>query len=78
MEAFAKLVDKLYFTSSNLAKSAILRDYLRTTSTPDKGWAIAAIAGTLNFDLFKRTLIKDLFSTRVDPVLFDYSYDYLG
>jgi DNA ligase-1 len=78
MEAFAKLVDKLYFTSSNLAKSAILRDYLRTTSTPDKGWAIAAIAGTLNFDLFKRKLIKDLVSTRVDPVLFDLSYDYVG
>ena len=69
MEAFAKLVDKLYFTSSNLAKSAILRDYLRTTSTPDKGWAIAAIAGTLHFDLFKRKLIKDLVSARVDGIV---------
>jgi DNA ligase-1 len=78
MEAFARLVDKLYFTSSNLAKSAILRDYLRTTPDPDRGWAIAAIAGTLNFDLFKRKLIKDLITARVDPVLFDLSYDYVG
>jgi DNA ligase-1 len=78
MEAFAKLVDTLYFTSSNLAKSAILREYLRTTSTLDKGWAIAAIAGTLNFDFFKRKLIKELVSARVDPVLFALSYDYVG
>ncbi|MBF7074095.1 cisplatin damage response ATP-dependent DNA ligase [Glaciecola sp. MH2013] len=78
MEAFAELVDKLYFTSSNLAKSAILRDYLRSTPDPDRGWAIAAIAGTLNFDLFKRKLIKDLIVERVDPVLFELSYDYVG
>ena len=78
MDAFSRLVDQLYFTSSNLAKSAILRDYLRTTPNPDRGWAIAAIAGTLNFDLFKRKLIKDLITTRVDPVLFDLSYDYVG
>ncbi len=69
MEAFAKLVDTLYFTSSNLAKSAILREYLRTTSTLDRGLAIDAIAGTLNFDFFKRKLIKELVSARVDPVL---------
>ena len=78
MKDFAELVDKLYFTSSNLAKSAILRQYLRATPDPDRGWAIAAIAGTLSFDLFKRKLIKDLITERVDPVLFDLSYDYVG
>ena len=78
MEKFAELVDKLYFTSSSLAKSAILREYLKSTPDPDRGWAIAAIAGTLNFDLFKRKLIKDLIKSRVDPVLFDLSYDYVG
>lgn len=78
MEAFAKLIDKLYFTSGNLAKSAILREYLRTTPNPDRGWAIAAIAGTLKFDLFKRKLIKDLITARIDPVLFNLSYDYVG
>jgi DNA ligase-1 len=78
MQAFAELVDKLYFNSSNLAKSAILRDYLRTTPDPDRGWAIAAIAGTLTFELFKRKVIKDLISTRVDPTLFELSYDYVG
>lgn len=78
MDAFAELVDKLYFTSSNLAKAALIKAYLASTSDPDRGWAIAAIAGTLNFDFFKRKLIKDLIVERVDPLLFELSYDYVG
>ena len=78
MLAFAELVDKLYFTSSNLAKAALIRDYLKNTPDPDRGWAIAAIAGTLNFEFFKRKTIKDLIIKRVDPVLFALSYDYVG
>ncbi|WP_371193943.1 cisplatin damage response ATP-dependent DNA ligase [Glaciecola sp. SC05] len=78
MESFAELVDKLYFTSSNLAKSALIKAYLSNTKDPDRGWAIAAIAGTLNFDFFKRKLIKDLIEERVDPLLFALSYDYVG
>ncbi|MFC4701436.1 cisplatin damage response ATP-dependent DNA ligase [Glaciecola siphonariae] len=78
MIAFAELVDKLYFTSSNLAKAALIKDYLANTPDPDRGWAIAAIAGTLNFDFFKRAMIKKLIVERVDPLLFDLSYDYVG
>ncbi len=78
MQAFAELLDRLYFTSSNLAKSAMIRDYLANTPDPDRGWAITAIAGELSFDLFKRRLIRDLIKERVDPVLFDYAYDYVG
>jgi len=78
MQAFAALVDKLYFTSGNLAKAALIKTYLANTPDPDRGWAIAAIAGTLSFDFFKRKLIKDLITERVDPVLFDLSYDYVG
>jgi len=78
IQVFAHLIDKLYFTSSNLAKSALIREYLSATPDPDRGWAIAAIAGTLNFDFFKRKLIKDLIVERVDPLLFELSYDYVG
>ena len=78
MEAFAQLVDKLYFTSSNLAKAAMIKEYLASTPDPDRGWAVAAIAGTLNFEFFKRSLIKTLIVERVDPLLFDLSYDYVG
>ncbi len=78
MRAFAELLDRLYFSHGNLAKAAILHDYLRRTPDPDRGWAVAAIAGELRFDLFKRTLVRDLVAERTDPVLFAMSYDYVG
>ncbi|MBX2806102.1 MAG: cisplatin damage response ATP-dependent DNA ligase [Hyphomicrobiales bacterium] len=78
MRAFAELLDRLYFTQSNLAKTALLLDYLRNTPDPDRGWAVAAIAGELRFDLFKRSLVRDLISERTDPILFAMSYDYVG
>ncbi|WP_017931123.1 cisplatin damage response ATP-dependent DNA ligase [Robiginitomaculum antarcticum] len=78
MEAFSRLLDDLYFTNSNLAKETILSNYLRATPDPDRGWTLAAIAGTLRFDLFKRNVIKSLMQERMDPFLFDLSRDYVG
>jgi DNA ligase 1 len=78
MRAFAELLDRLYFTHSNLAKAALLHDYFARTPDPDRGWAVAAIAGELRFDLFKRALVRDLVAERVDPNLFAMSYDYVG
>jgi len=78
MERFALLLDDLYFTNSTNAKEAILAEYLRETPDPDRGWATAAIAGTLSFDLFKRNLTKQLMSERMDPFLFDMSRHYVG
>ncbi|WP_026941895.1 cisplatin damage response ATP-dependent DNA ligase [Hellea balneolensis] len=78
MDEFAQLLDDLYFTNSNLAKEIILTNYLRQVSDPDRGWTIAAIAGTLSFDLFKRNVIKSLMMERMDPFLFDMSKDYVG
>lgn len=78
MEKFSQLLDDLYFTNSTLAKEAILTQYLIETPDPDRGWALAAIAGTLRFDLFKRNVTKTLMSERMDPFLFDISRDYVG
>lgn len=78
MEAFAALLDRLYYTQSNLAKSALIRQYLAHTPDPERGWAIAALAGTLQFDLFKRHTVKQLIEQRVDPYLFELSYHYVG
>ena len=78
MQLFAELLQRLYFTASNRAKAQLVQQYLRDTPDPDRGWAIAAIGGTLSFDLFKRNLIKKLIETRVDPYLFALSYDYVG
>lgn len=78
MRAFATLVDKLYFTNSNTAKAELIKAYLSEVHDPERGWAISAIAGALDFPFFKRKMIKDLATSRVDPVLFELSYDYVG
>ncbi|MBU3023584.1 cisplatin damage response ATP-dependent DNA ligase [Aestuariibacter sp. A3R04] len=78
MEAFSDLLEQLYFTSSNNAKAALIEDYLKRTPDPDRGWAIAAIAGELRFDFFKRNTIKTLVLEQVDDALFAMSYDYVG
>lgn len=78
MRAFAELLDRLYFTHGNLAKAALLHDYFRRTPDPDRGWAVAAIAGELRFELFKRALVRGLMAERIDPTLLAMSYDYVG
>jgi DNA ligase-1 len=78
MQRFAHLLDDLYFTNSTNAKERILANYLKTAPDPDRGWALAAIAGTLSFDLFKRNLSKNLIIERMDEELFALSYDYVG
>ncbi|MEM7216619.1 MAG: cisplatin damage response ATP-dependent DNA ligase [Pseudomonadota bacterium] len=78
MERFAELLDDLYFTNSTLAKERILAAYLAETPDPDRGWALAAIAGTLDFDLFKRNLSRNIIIERMDEELFALSYDYVG
>ena len=78
MERFSQLLDDLYFTNSNRAKETILADYLRSTPDPHRGWALAALGGTLSFDLFKRNIIATLITERMDPELFALSYDYIG
>jgi DNA ligase-1 len=78
MKAFAVLLDRLYYTYSNLGKLALLKEYFAATSDPDRGYALGIIAGTIKFPAFKRSLIRELISERIDPVLFDLSYDYVG
>jgi DNA ligase-1 len=78
MKEFAKLLDRLFYTHSNLSKAVLLKDYFKHTPDPDRGYALATIAETLNFSFLKRGLIKDLMFTRTDPVLAEMSYDYVG
>ena len=78
MQAFAALLDRLYFTNSANARAAILSDYLRRTPDPDRGFAVGVIAGTLSFTPFKRTLVRALVAERMDPVLLAMSYGYVG
>ncbi len=78
MRAFAELLDRLSLTGSRNAKLVLLRDYLRATPDPDRGWALAALTGDLSFDAAKPAMIRRAVEGRVDPVLFGWSYDYVG
>ncbi|MBS0641384.1 MAG: cisplatin damage response ATP-dependent DNA ligase, partial [Proteobacteria bacterium] len=78
MIAFADLLERLVFTPSRNAKIALLQRYFATQPDPDRGFGLAAITGELSFTAAKPNLIRDLAASRVDPVLFDWSYDYVG
>ena len=78
MRAFAELLDRLSLTASRNAKLVLVRDYLRVTPDPDRGWALAALTGDLTFDAAKPAMIRKATEARVDPVLFGWSYDYVG
>ncbi|KTC96108.1 cisplatin damage response ATP-dependent DNA ligase [Legionella erythra] len=78
MKKFAALLNTLYFTYSHLDKMALLHHYFTTTPDPERGYALAIMADTLDFPTFGRTLIKELIQEKIDPVLFAYSYDYVG
>src|SRR5579883_297913 len=78
MRAFAALLERLVFTHGRTAKIALLRRYFATEPDPDRGIGLAAIAGELAFTAAKPGLIRDLAAARTDPVLFGWSYDYVG
>ena len=78
MEAFSNLLEQLYYTAGTKAKAQLIADYIANTPDPDRGWAIAAMAGTLRFDFFKRNTVKKLVTEHTDPALFAMSYDYVG
>ena len=78
MKAFSNLLDRLVLTPSRNGKLKLLADYFRDTPDPDRGYGLAALAGTLDLRNIKPALLRDLVLERLDPVLFQYSYDYVG
>src|SRR5207248_952096 len=78
MNRFAALLDRLAYEPSRNAKLRLMTDYFRTTSDPDRGYALAAITGALSFRHAKSGIIRALIAERTDPVLFELSWDYVG
>ena len=77
MKAFAALLDALVYTRSRNTKLQLLADYLRATPDPDRGWALAALTGGLDFPAVKSSTIRNLMMERIDPVLWTLSRDYV-
>ena len=78
MRAFARLLDRLSLTASRNAKLVLVRDFLKSQPDPDRGWALAAMTGDLTFSAAKPAAIRKAVEARMDPVLFRWSYDYVG
>jgi DNA ligase 1 len=78
LKPFATLLDRLVLTPSRNGKITLLVDYFRTTPDPDRGYGLAALAGTLDLKGVKPALLRELVLERLDPILFQYSYDYVG
>ncbi|PNG27179.1 cisplatin damage response ATP-dependent DNA ligase [Methylocella silvestris] len=78
MNQFAELLDRLAFEPSRLGKLRLMSDFFRRTPDPERGYALAALTGALSFQHAKAGLIRGLITYRVDPVLFELSYDFVG
>src|SRR6201994_733996 len=78
MRAFARLLDSLAFTPARNTKLTLVRDYLRETPDPERGWALASLTGALSFDSAKPAFIRKAIEARMDPQLFALSYDFVG
>ena len=78
MRAFADLLASLIYTRSRNAKLRLIGDYLRATPDPDRGWAMAALTGTLDLPAVKPALLRAMIEARVDPVLYSMSRDFVG
>ncbi len=78
MEHFSELLDRLIYTRSRNDKVALVAAYLRSTPDPDRGWALAALTGGLDFPAVKASTIRDVVASRVDPVLYALSRDFVG
>jgi DNA ligase-1 len=78
MNRFAELLDRLAYEHGRNNKLRLTTDYFRTTPDPERGWALAALAGALSFRYAKPGVLRALIAERTDPVLFALSYDYVG
>ena len=78
MKPFAQLLDRLAYTAARNGKLRLMADYFAQVPDPDRGYALAALTGELDFAAAKPAQIRALVESRVDPLLFRWSYDYVG
>lgn len=78
MKRFSILLENLLLTQSRNAKIDHIVNYMREAPDPDRGYALGVMTGALSFKSVKPKLLKDITLEKVDPVLFGWSYDYVG
>lgn len=78
MQAFATLLDRLSFEPSRNSKLRLIETYLATEPDPERGYGLAAMTGSLKFRHATPSLVRVLLRDRVDPLLFNLSYQFVG
>ncbi len=78
MNRFAELLDRLTYEHARNSKLRLMTDYFANTPDPERGFALAALTGTLSFRHAKPNVIRTLIAERTDPVLFALSRDFVG
>ncbi len=78
MKAFAALLESILLTPSRNQKLALMTQYFKETPDPDRGYALSILTGELSFNQVKPAFLKKIVLEKVDTVLFDMSYDYVG
>ena len=78
MKAFADLLERLLFSPGRNTKISLLRAYFAARPDPERGYALAAIAGALDFPGAKPAVLKAMAEARSDVELFALSYDFVG
>lgn len=75
---FAELLDRLALTPSRNARLELLAAYFRESCREEAGWALAILTGALEIRSIRAAVLRDLIQQRVDPILYQLSYDYVG
>ncbi|MBM3478024.1 MAG: cisplatin damage response ATP-dependent DNA ligase [Alphaproteobacteria bacterium] len=78
MNRFARLLDDLLLSPSRGGKLRLLATHFREVPDPDRGWALAALTGALDFRHATPAVVRRLAASRIDPVLLALSHDYVG
>ena len=78
MREFALLLDRLVLTPSRNGKIRLMVDYFSRIPDPDRGYALAAITRDLDVASIKPAMLRGMMAERMDDVLFQLSYDYVG
>ena len=78
MRAFAQLLENLVYAPGRNTKLALLTDYFRARPDPERGIALGALTGDLKLRQVRPSAVRALVAEKVDPILFELSYDYVG
>ena len=73
MKAFADLLERLLYSPGRNTKISLLRAYFATRQDPERGYALATIAGALEFPGAKPAALRAMAEARIDSELFALS-----